>query len=1476
MSLTKQKPSQSGKSDIGTDSIKTIGDAILRLRDLDIHPKELGRKFEILVKQTLPILREYEISKVWDFADWPEREKFTQRSAKDLGIDLVGYRRGGGWVAIQCKCWDSGRKMQLRDLRNFLVDAAPAENFKFDLLLLITTCQIGGNVEETLRSKGGRWIPYHIRHYDEPIDRALRQQRKPLPHQEEAIRLCVKGLTNHDRGRLIMACGTGKTFTALCIAEEKNLNTNRVLFIAPSIALVGQARREWLRHTHDDLENLIVCSDSSSGKSADSDSSGIDILQLECPVTTNPSQIAKFLKGSRDDTRRVVFCTFQSLDKVSEAQKQFDAPLFDLAIVDEAHKTVGVKHDSEKEKIGFTAIHDENFIGANKRLYMTATPKVYTAQSMDIRREQGITLIDMNNSEVFGNEFYRLKFKEAVNPESFSEEPLLSDYRVVVLGIRDQTVSPKLAKRFRQEDDGSVEQTGLSKAILRAQGTLLALNGEIEGQNKNTDLPSRLYSSIGFCNRIKVSRWYANALEDSKLKELTTRRLADGRKAINISTQHLDGTKSAIDRANALEALRMSRSKDECRVIMNAKLFSEGVDVPTLDAVIFMEPRKSQIDVVQAVGRVMRKAEGKRFGYIILPVVIPEKGGQEALLNDMEGYQAIGKVLAALQSHDERLAATPHRFIRYVEINMEDKSTNGSEDENDNAESTASTSWQYDLFNEKHTRGLFTRLMDKMGLGNKGLRNANDIVYSVEGSAKLLDKAGAAETLGQVLDIPFDGTEKSRKHICTTAALLIQNACLLHKRLCELPQMKNLHGVEGLGSAENPTEILLNDWIKILEKDYRPIFSPALRVLKALPDRKEAQQGIMQAVQCANELASDLGDFGWDHAGPLYHKILGTAESDGAFYTKNVAALLLAKLAINKEFLNWSDPKVLEDFKLIDPACGTGTLLMAAVKTLKDRMREATGVEADAKIHKQLVEQSVHGLDINEHAIQLAASNLTLGAPDIDYRQMNLYPMKHGVDKHGEAYAGSLELLTGSRPFIEIQKDNTIEQAGGKQIDGVHRGNDSDIVGHCNLVIMNPPFTNNVKRSTRFGREYKKAMSDREKYLQIEIRARQGIGAAEVIDSNSVRTFFTPLADKLLKKESATLAKIMPATACTSASGLAERKWLAQKFHIESLVTCHTKSNFSFSGNTQIHECLMVCRRSSSSPSHPPTKIVVLTKMPSNAEDVENLLHLIEKGDIEEWGSCHSWPVEKIKEGNWSAIQWFDGELASVANTLATNEFLKPMQRTILSGRQVSDVFEKCDESDTKLYYTKSAKVRTQICGSPEQAVQPREGKQDRAEYYLKKSSSRFLVTKRIDTHAGIITGIYSDEPSLGSGWQPVQVDNDSEAKALSVWWNSTPSWLLLLNQRSTKLTWPAWSLEQLRSTPIPNFNKCDMDILIRTFENVSGKTLKTMREQKDDPVRHEIDKAAAEILRIDEELMADWRNRLAIEPTISGNDGTN
>ena len=208
-------------------------------------------------------------------------------------------------------------------------------------------------------------------------------------------------------------------------------------------------------------------------------------------------------------------------------------------------------------------------------------------------------------------------------------------------------------------------------------------------------------------------------------------------------------------------------------------------------------------------------------------------------------------------------------------------------------------------------------------------------------------------------------------------------------------------------------------------------------------------------------------------------------------------------------------------------------------------------------------------------------------------------------------------------------------------------------------------------------------------------------------------------------------------------------------------------------------------------------------------------------------------------------------------------------------GQRVSSIFEKCDESETKLYYTQSAKIRTQIYGCPEQTVKPREDKQKQAEDYLQQSS-RFLVATALATRSGVLTGIYSDEPSVGIGWAPVWVDNSDEAKALSVWWNSTPSWLFLLNNRTTYLTWPQWSLAQLRTIPIPNFRKCDIDVLIRAFESISRKTLKTMKEQKDDPARHEIDKAAAKILEIDEQLVADWRQRLSMEPTISGIDSTN
>ena len=1462
------------KEDADTsDQPRTIGEAVARLRKLSLNQRDLGSRFEGLVERTLPTLKEYEISQVWRFDQWPERERLMKRSARDFGIDLVGQRTDGGYVAIQCKCYDESKKLQLADLKGFFDDAAATKEFNFDLLLLVTTCGIGANLQEILCSKGGRWVPYHIRHRDEPLGETLRKSREPRPQQAEAVEQCVKGFGFHDRGRLVMACGTGKTFTALKVAEHSGVASKRTLFISPSIALVGQARREWLRYAKGTLRSLIVCSDSTTGKAMRGSTDGIDLLELECPVTTHASQIAKFLSGSPDG-HSVVFCTYQSLDKVADAQSDYGAPDFNLAIVDEAHRTSGIQRSADETNVGFTAIHNGDYVRSAKRLYMTATPRVYTTQSKKALETRGITLIDMTNSEIFGPEFYRLKFKDAVQPADPKQEPFLTDYRVIVLGIRDRPVSRQLTQRLREKDDGTVERLGIADAILKTKGTLLALNGQIESEYQ-TDLPRNLRASIGFCNRVKVSRWFAHAFQDSKLKEQTSKRLAD-RMALDIHAEHLDGSCTAFERATALERLSSaSEQEGECRIVMNVKLFSEGVDVPTLDAVVFMEPRKSQVDVVQAVGRVMRRARGKELGYIVLPVVVSPNASNDPadIFKDAEGYQTVGRVLAALQSHDERLAETPYRFLKYVDV--ETGRNGGGDDEDGEGERI-----QISIFDDAQTKNLFTHLMKQIGLGDKGARNANEIIYSVEQAAKYFDEAGAAQGIGGALDIPFDGSDKNRKHICTTGSLLIQNACLLQQRLKGLPRLSHLRGTNGLGSESDMRGSLRDDWESILARDYKPIFNPALRVLNALPeDRGAVNTGLTCVVECANSLATQLDELGYDHAGPLYHKILGSAESDGAYYTKNPAALLLAKLAISSDLRDWSHPDALTDFRIIDPACGTGTLLMAAAKTIKERIRAVSQEHGDAKLHKMLVEDCVFGLDINEHALQLAASNLTLGAPDVDYQRMNLYPMEHGVRKNGEARAGSLELLAGDRPFIEHGEHSNVASAGGRQIDGaVSGGAGTEIVGRCDLVIMNPPFTNNVNRNTRFGGELKKRMREREQFIEKEVEIRQGQSAASLIDSNSVSTFFTPLADKLLRADRGTIAKVLPATACASASGLKERQYFARRFHIERLVTCHAKKDFSFSGNTDIHECLMVGRRwpEGKPKPKPSTQVVVLKKMPENVRDVEGVVTAIENGVLGDLGNSHEISSQRMEAGDWSAVQWFSSELIEAANDLLRQDRLIPIGRTKKvgpAGQRIRDAFKKIDSEvpgALKAHYSKSAQLRNTVRADPEQWALPKLGKESMAASYIEQAS-HFLVATGLDTNSGILTGLYSGLQSVGSGWVPVEVCSKAEAKGLSIWWNSTPVWLMLLNMRSRKLTWPEWSLAQLETVLVPDPQYCDYAVLEDTFNSVAERELKPMRYQAEDFARQEIDKAAAKVIGLDESLVAEWRALLAAEPTVSG-----
>ena len=1438
-----------------------------RIREESRDEAEKGRWFEQLFMRVALQEPEFEIDGIWRWPDWPEREALTGLDGRDIGIDLVARRTSGEWVAIQCKCYDDRHVLGKGGIDKFLGGSQQAV---FRLRWIVATCRWGPNAERAIQNANPEIKQIDFRqHLDVQVEErdAKRPVQEPWPLQADAIEDAVTGLANHDRGRLIMACGTGKTFTSLRIAERTVKDGQRILFAAPTIALVSQARREWLRQTTRRLECIVVCSDPTAG--GRNENEDIRVSELECPVTTDPVEIARSLDDSGDMGTRVVFCTYHSLGRVTEAQTLHGAPAFDLAIADEAHRTTGAVLDGRRpsgdRKVDFQEFHDDARLRTRKRLYMTATPRLYTERSRSKLAEQGVAVVDMGDYEVYGPELHRLPFAKAV------DHTMLSDYRVIVLGVSEGSVTPGLRRRLEGLDRSPTrKQSPTTNDMTRVLGVSLAVNGVTEG--KSLEQPGKLPRTMAFANSILRSKWYAEALMESEVLRATTRRMQAGR-AMKVVARHLDASASALQRNQELRALAHTDADGECRVVCNVKLFTEGVDVPSLDAVAFLDPRDSQVDVVQAVGRVMRRAPGKRFGYIIIPVVVePGQDVATALERGTEGYRTVGRVLRALQSHDGRLAESPANFIKIYE---QTKAKAPGDPEGGAVRETPGEYIQSGLDLKEAEQGIYAHVAAASGLGKPGQLVADEIADAVRRASTVLQDEEMESPLAEALDlVPED--DGGAKGICTVAALMLCNACLLQRRLRDEPEMRTIVRLDKVAGARHPREVLEVAWESILEKDYAPVFRPALSVLGALPEGQAIDDAIRMVAECANRVADSLSDLGYDHAGPLYHRILGSAKSDGAFYTNNLSAVMLARLAFSRGFADWSDWEAVAGLRIIDPACGTGTLLMAALQTIKARVGDATeiGDEGRNELHKRLVEDVLCGLDINQHGVQLAACNMTLGAPTVDYERMNLATMPHGPQGDDSPKAGSLEILTASGGALDLHSMT----AARRSLDALdaEQVNESEEIRFplhdLDAVIMNAPFTDNRKRSRKFGAGAIKAMQRHELDIRDRLLARDP-AAGRVITTNSVRTFFTPLADQLLRTDRGVLAKVIPATACTGASGVDERRFLAERFHVERIVTTHDPRRINFSENTSIHECLLVCRRCPDG-ERPPTEFVSLRAMPESAEQAMEAADALVSGDPGRWGNVHPWPADRVRDGDWTPVQWFDGALAQTAWDLEHNAALEPAGLRYPvgpAGQRIQDAYEICDRGDPEAipgFHSVSGALRRTLLGEPDVWYRSKAAKRRLADRY-REQRSHLLVPMRLNTMSGRLTGLWTAQPSFG-WWVPIAVPDEDRQKALAAWWNSTPVRLMLLNRRAQTLTYPTWQLAHLREIRIPRADNPAWASLRAAYDQACDIELLPMSNAEECGARRILDEAAALALDIAPDAIADWRRRLAMEPTIT------
>jgi superfamily II DNA or RNA helicase len=599
--------------------VATFSDLFARL---DPDPRLRGKQFEHVCQWFLTNDPTYKntLRRAWLWSEW------TGRWGGDAGIDLVAEDYDGRLWAIQAKAYGPANAVTKADVDKFLAESSRAV-FSYRLLIA-TTDKLHHVARRTINDQEKQvafvglsdLLTSEVNWHTNPLDMRPSpppKPAKPREHQREAIRDVVKGFTKSDRGQLIMACGTGKTLASLFIKEK--LAADRTLVLVPSLSLLKQTMQMWTVNRRVPFEALPVCSDQTVGLSGE-DAAVAHTSELGVPVTTDPHDISAFLR--RRSGPRVVFSTYQSSPQIAAAFALGRVPAFDLVIADEAHRVAGI------ESSDFATVLDETAVKARRRLFMTATPRYFTGRVLKAAQEADLEVASMDDPSKFGTVFHRLPFGEAIKRE------LLSDYQVVVVGVDNDTYRKWAEKGTLLTRDG--------KKITDAQ-TLAGQIGLAKAIQKYD-----LHRTISFHSRVSRAREFAGEMPEV-IAWMPARQRPEGA----LWSSYASGEMTAGERHVRLQHL--SRLDDGQRgLLANARCLSEGVDVPTLDGVAFIDPRSSEVDIVQAVGRAIRKSEDKTVGTIVIPVFIDTDTDPETALEE-SAFRPVWDVIKALRAHDEEL-----------------------------------------------------------------------------------------------------------------------------------------------------------------------------------------------------------------------------------------------------------------------------------------------------------------------------------------------------------------------------------------------------------------------------------------------------------------------------------------------------------------------------------------------------------------------------------------------------------------------------------------------------------------------------------------------------------------------------------------------------------------------------------------------------------------------------------------------------
>lgn len=1008
----------------------SFNNLINQINNIAKTQRDRGTYFEYLVRAYFLNEPTYknEFKNVWMLSDVPDLYGIPKT---DLGVDLVAEKYNGSLVAIQAKFYS--HPIQKNNIDSFLSELG--KDFYESGIIVASTDKWGKNAEKALEGRSdvirigisdlrNSRVDWDKFSFDNPTIVSVKDKKQPRYYQKHVIKSALTHFEENSRGQLILAPGTGKTFTSLKIAESlAKLSSNgqyKVLYLVPSIQLLTQTLRGWNNDTDMTMSSMAVTSDRNASRgSIKQDESNITVKASDIgfPATTSSKKLVEnYVELMKYQKREllVVFSTYQSIDVLGEAQKK-GFPEFDLIIADEAHRTTGAKALGEDASV-FTKVHDDVNVKAKKRMYQTATPKLYGSDVKKKAVANSIVISSMDDESLYGKVFYRLGFGDAIT------QGILTDYKLMVLAVDEAVVQKDMQKSLADPENGlNIDDVGRIIGVWNGMVKRETFSDKVSGEP--------MQRAIAFSRTIKDSQRIAEQFENVVNDYLNSK------ESYSVEVRHVDGGMNALEKSEALDWLASDDiHENSARILSNVRFLTEGIDVPNLDAIIFLSPRKSQIDIVQAVGRIIRKFEGKDYGYIILPIVIPAGESPEIILDNNKSYNVVWQVLNALRSVDERFEAT----INKLELNKsKPKNINvigvGKAPNNPNFNSTrgmvreAQKPYQTKLdFDWEAVEGaIYGRIVQKLG-DRRYLEDWSKDVADI--ARRHIQGINIVLKNNQESKNAFDKFLSSLKHNINESIDRAQAIEMLAQHLITLPIFDALFG-EYSFIKNNPVSVAMEKIVEELsnygfekeQKELQPFYE-SVRLRAEGIDNAEAKQKIIIT---------------------LYDKFFSTGfksttERLGIVFTPIEVVDFIVKSVDFALYKYFNKSLLTEGVHILDPFTGTGTFITRTLHHLKSLLNKG---EIDYNDLVRKYTQELHANEIVLLSYYIAAINIEAVFDDIN------------CDDHGHI---PFEGIVLTDTFESTEIEDTLDDAFfGPNDQRLKRQKEKPIT----VIIGNPPYS---------------------------------------------------------------------------------------------------------------------------------------------------------------------------------------------------------------------------------------------------------------------------------------------------------------------------------------------------------------------------------------------------------------------------------